>query len=169
MQKQRPMKSGMRFRCLCIELSPRHDLRSQEDRRCKQTNTYHLRATFDLAFVVLGGGHYGFAAFIRHSPDGLRRFANKMSDIGRKVAKTFLKLVYPLLVFLLLTFRLLVFYFLPVLGLGVLGGRFPEDPAYLVVRHRILATLPFSKRQPAPKIPSKRSTQDLQKQELLLC
>jgi len=43
-----------------------------------------MALTFDCVLVEAGREPAGFAVFIRHSPDGLRRFANKVSGIGRR-------------------------------------------------------------------------------------
>jgi hypothetical protein len=40
--------------------------------------------TFDCVLVAAGREPSGFAAFAGHSPDGLRRSANKVSAIGRE-------------------------------------------------------------------------------------
>jgi len=45
-----------------------------------------MALTFDFAFVAEGREPSGFATFIRHSTDGLRRSANKVSAIGHKAA-----------------------------------------------------------------------------------
>ncbi len=40
-----------------------------------------MALTFDCVLVAAGREPSGFAVFIRHSPDGLRRSANKVSAI----------------------------------------------------------------------------------------
>jgi len=43
-----------------------------------------MALTLDLVIVAEGREASGFAAFVRHSPDGLRRSANKVSAIWRQ-------------------------------------------------------------------------------------
>jgi len=45
--------------------------------------------TFNCVFVAAGRKPSGFAAFIKHSPDGLRRSANKVSAVRRKASGFF--------------------------------------------------------------------------------
>jgi len=45
-----------------------------------------MARTFDFVTVAAGREPSGFAAFIRHSPDGLRRFAKKVSATRHKAS-----------------------------------------------------------------------------------
>ena len=42
-----------------------------------------MALTFDCVSVAAGREPSGFAAYTGHSPDGLRRSANKVSAVGR--------------------------------------------------------------------------------------